>query len=454
MLDKSGALAGLRGLITAVFVSPEFVFRMEIGMGPTDAHGRRMLAPDELVYALAYALSDDGPDQALMDAAASGKLRTKADVERELRRILADDSIEKHRRLRFFQEFFGYTGAQDVFKDKGGWEQEVQYLVRDADMLVEHALKKDRDVFAELLTTDRYFVAFPNIKDPVLFEAIIAKTIESTKSGIEKSESRGKQVAPPKNGQYSRAWAYKQGYQLIPNTVHNDRGSFEMSYIKVYGIDGPTFNWTRDQPIAVPGRRAGILTHPAWLVAHSTNSDNYVVGRGHWIRENLLAGKIPAVPIDVEAQVPDEPDSTLRQRMRVTREEYCIKCHKKMDPLGFPFEIYDHYGQFREHELVGPENRKNQPKPIDASGDIIESGENGLDGPVADAIDLVHKLARSPRVRQSFVRHAFRYWMGRNEMLGDSPTMIAADQAYVNSGGSFNELLVALLSSDSFLYRK
>ena len=70
------------------------------------------------------------------------------------------------------------------------------------------------------------------------------------------------------------------------------------------------------------------------------------------------------------------------------------------------------------------------------------------------AYGLMHKLADSQRVRQSFVRHAFRYWMGRNETLGDSPTLIAADKAYVDSGGSMKALIVSLLTSDSFLYRK
>lgn len=451
-VEKSGALAALRGLITAVIVSPEFVFRMEVGMGKADQHGRRMLSSTELVYAIAYALTDDGPDESLWQAARDGKLNSKADVARQVRRILADDSIEKHRKLRFFQEFFGYTRAVDVFKDQGGWKHEAQYLVRDADLLVEHILKSDRQVFAELLTADRYFVAYPKIKDPKLFDALIRKTIEEAKNSIEKSKQRKREIKPGSKGKYSRAWAYTQGYNLIPRTVHNDRGSAEMSYIRVYGIDGNTFNWTRDQPIAVPGRRAGILTHPAWLVAHSTNFDNYVVGRGHWIRENLLAGKIPDVPIDVEAQVPDEPESTLRQRMRVTQEEKCIRCHRRMDPLGFPFEIYDHYGHFREKEMVG--TRKNQPKDIDASGAILDSGDEHLDGSIKDAIDLVHKLAKSPRVRQSFIRHAFRYWMGRNETLADSPTLIAADQAYLKHDGSFNEVIVSLLTSDSFLYRK
>ena len=52
-----------------------------------------------------------------------------------------------------------------------------------------------------------------------------------------------------------------------------------------------------------------------------------------------------------------------------------------------------------------------------------------------------------------FVRHAFRFWMGRNEPLADSPTLISADKAYRESGGSMKALIAALLTSDSFLYR-
>jgi hypothetical protein len=65
----------------------------------------------------------------------------------------------------------------------------------------------------------------------------------------------------------------------------------------------------------------------------------------------------------------------------------------------------------------------------------------------------VRKLADSDRVRQVFVRHVFRYFMGRNETLSDAATLQAADAAYVKSGGSFKELVVSLLTSDSFLKR-
>jgi hypothetical protein len=44
--------------------------------------------------------------------------------------------------------------------------------------------------------------------------------------------------------------------------------------------------------------------------------------------------------------------------------------------------------------------------------------------------------------------------MGRNEMLSDSRTLIDADRSYVESGGSFKAVIVSLLTSDSFMYRK
>ena len=94
----------------------------------------------------------------------------------------------------------------------------------------------------------------------------------------------------------------------------------------------------------------GILTHPSWLVSHSDAMDNHAILRGRWIRERLLGGAVPDVPITVDAMLPDEPKETLRHRMRVTREEYCWKCHQKMDPLGLPFEMYNHIGLYRTQE--------------------------------------------------------------------------------------------------------
>ena len=70
-----------------------------------------------------------------------------------------------------------------------------------------------------------------------------------------------------------------------------------------------------------------------------------------------------------------------------------------------------------------------------------------------DAIELIRKIADSERAEQVFVRHAFRFWMGRNETLSDAPVLQAAYRAYKDHGGSMKALLVSLLTSDAFLYR-
>ena len=39
-------------------------------------------------------------------------------------------------------------------------------------------------------------------------------------------------------------------------------------------------------------------------------------------------------------------------------------------------------------------------------------------------------------------------------MLSDSKTLIDAEQAYLSNDGSFDAVIVSLLTSDSFIYRK
>ena len=49
--------------------------------------------------------------------------------------------------------------------------------------------------------------------------------------------------------------------------------------------------------------------------------------------------------------------------------------------------------------------------------------------------------------------NVFRFFLGRNETLGDGKTLQEAHKAYVESDGSMKALVVSLLSSDSFIYR-
>jgi hypothetical protein len=239
----------------------------------------------------------------------------------------------------------------------------------------------------------------------------------------------------------------------------------------LWNIDYANWNYPVVQPAKVENRK-GMLTHPAWLIAHSLNLENDPVLRGKWIREKLLAGTIPDVPITVDAVVPEDHHKTLRQRLdKATDSEYCWNCHQRMNQLGLPFEIFDDFGRYRtaenlEHEenivKQAPKNRAvlqdSRPVyktlPVDASVVLNNSGDKNVDGKLQNAFDLADRLGASQRVRQSIIRHAFRYFMGRNEALSDSKTLIDAEKAYLSSGGSFDAVIVSILTSDSFIYRK
>ncbi len=416
-LKKFGNSKGLVQGLTPVMLHPEAVFRTECGDGKPDEHGRVMLAPIELAMALSYALTDDRPDAELIAAARAGKLATRDDVRREVNRLLTGSSAAKPRVMRFFQEYFGYTAAAEVFKDDHilktlniGSQYRPAALVADTDRLVAWVLEKDKDVLRELLTTDRSFVATADLEHWSRFQA--------------KREADAK----------------KQGVAPATHPFSGSKNKLNEHY------NLPAEKWSAaGMPFALPReQRAGILTQPAWLIAHSTNDGNHAIHRGKWVRERLLGGSIPDTPITVEAKLPDELEQPLRHRMRVTRETYCWQCHQNMDPLGLPFEMFDHVGRFRTTELG---------KPVNTSGEVVRSGDAALDGPVVNAVEMIRKLAGSERVTQVFVRHAFRYWMGRNETTADAPTLQAAYKAYVDGGGSMKLLIAALLTSDSFLYR-
>ncbi|MGF1578425.1 MAG: DUF1588 domain-containing protein [Gemmataceae bacterium] len=392
---KSGQAVASKTMLMAILMQPEVLFRFELGKGPVDELGRQRLSQREIAFAISFALSNR-IDSELLKRAHEKKLATREQVVDYLKSRLGN--LDNNPRImQFFREYFGYTQVLDVFKDqpeKG--RHEPKFLLNDIELLVGHILQKDENVLRELLTTNKVFVA--------------------SKFG-------------------------KSG-KLEP--IHNQRN--RLFYATTFGFP-PDWRWTDQQPLSVPKyQRAGILTHPAWLAAWGGNFDNHPVQRGLWVRTHLLGGTVPDVPIGVDARIPEGDHKQLGERLAmVTRKAECWRCHKKMNPLGRPFEQYDHYGRFRRFEAK---------RPVDVRGEINYTGDSKLDGTINGPIELLQKLAHSERVEQVFVRYAFRFFLGRNETLGDAKTLQDAHKAYRNNGGSFRAMTTALLSSDSFLVRK
>ena len=451
-IDKLGKKDGVVLGLSALFLDRDALFRPELAAaGQPDQYDRVMLQDWELGLAVNHALRYIKPDAELRTAIVEGRMRTRADVKREVERMLADDTVRKPRVLRFFRDYFDYDLGGYICKDakaladtgvsnRGQAHYRAMFdSTASTDRLIELILKDDRDVFRRLLTTNQvvatkadeiYFGERRTRKEEIAARKAAQEQAakEAAKTGKEPSKADKKKAAQVN---HKVTPTKLTGPEIFARVSRRSFGTGSMEPERILA------KIPEDQ-------RLGILTHPSWLVSHSDAMDNHAIRRGRWIRERLLGGGIPDVPITVDAMLPDEPDKTLRERMRVTREEYCWTCHKKMDPLGLPFEMYNHAGLYRETELE---------KPVDTTGAIIDSGDPKLDGEVANAIELIEKIAASERAEQVFVRHAFRFWMGRNETLNDAPVLQAAHRAYKENGGSMNALIVSLLTSDAFLYR-
>ena len=401
-------LAG-KTVLMAPLLSPDAILRFEIGSGAEVRPGVRMLAPREIAQAVSLSL---GPklEPGLVQAAGGGGLTTRGDVAAHVRRILDSPTIGKPRVLQFFREYFGYQRAPEVFKDNPRgvqhfyWGNMANGYVHRTDARVIAILADDRQVLERLLT------------------------------GVASYRDGGELHAPAISAASSLG-ASPLFRTLPPNSLVVEPGPVE--------------------------GRVGLLMDPSWLAGWSTNFHTDPVRRGRWIREQLLGGRVPDLPINVNAMIPDDPHRTLRQRQSVTRAEACWKCHYLMDDLGLPFEAYSHYGWAQDGEEVldleatekAKGNKMYRTVPLDTTGLVAHTGDPDLDGPVTDAPQMLRRLARSERVRQVFIRHAFRFFMGRNETPGDAPTLQEADRAYVESDGSFAAVVVSLLSSESFLHR-
>ncbi len=534
-VQSMGNQKAIERLIQTIVLRSDFVYRQEFGQGKADEHGRKKMSPRDASYAIAYALTDSSPDEILADAARDGKLETREDYRREVLRLLKnreqyyviDEAVQRLqltasitntpiRKLRFFRDFFGYPKMLPVFKDNkrfgGNYDNAKGRLVGEADRLVDHILQNDKQVFEELLGTDKFYVYHSGDNDAMTasserirkiyeyfkdlnWEEFEEADLLKHKEFLEVVQMRGVDVKNlAKKGRRNSIREFKTA--MTSFTLRFDKGQTAAAPFVSFPAHGRYNASTRtgmqlrspevakffnirldhwDYPSVQPAKvkhRKGMLTHPAWLIAHAQNTETDPVKRGKWIREKLLAGVVPNIPITVDAVIPEDPHKTMRQRLEAkTGAATCWKCHKHMNPLGVAFEMYDDFGRYREKEsLEHPENlvKKGPDKaavhvdlrdtyktlPVNPRGRLTGTGDENLDGEVENALDLVERLTKSKRVRQSMIRHAFRYFMGRNEMLSDSRTLIDADRAYVESGGSFDAVIVSLLTSDSFIYRK
>ena len=117
----------------------------------------------------------------------------------------------------------------------------------------------------------------------------------------------------------------------------------------------------------------------------------------------------------------------------------CMKCHQRMDPLGFALEAYDHVGRVRT----------NYSKRQKVSTQGRFKGQN------FDDIDGLKQILASdvrPFARNLIVRIA-EYAKGRKLVAADYPTVETIAKRAEANNFKFKDIVTAIANSDLMTHR-
>jgi hypothetical protein len=279
--------AGVGLVVKAMLVSPYFLFRSELG---TDMGGGTFkLTPYETATALAYTYWGTMPDDALFASAKSGALASKAEIEAQARRLLADPR-GRGRVASFFYEWMESARAYVATKDTGKYPA---FTKANANNAIVSAMRDEEDAF------------------------ITNVVFDSTKKWGE---------------------LFTAGY-----TFAND------ALAGYYGLPLPGSATAKKVMIPAGDQRGGLLTLGMFLVGHGRTDQSSPTQRGHMIRASMLCSDVPPPPPDVNTNVTMAPAGTTGrdQIQALTGSGVCNGCHSLMNPIGFGLERFDSTGAER-----------------------------------------------------------------------------------------------------------
>lgn len=376
LFDRASAALGhnpaLGAVIESILVAPQFLYRVEAPAAQVQGD-QVQLGPYELASRLSYFLTGSMPDELLLNAAQSGALLDRVELESQARRLM--HTAHARGRVREFH-------AQWLALDR------LAGIARDGS---------PADLNAALLESVQLFL------DEVFWS--------------ETSSVHDLYAAP----------------QLFLNAT----------LAPLYAGGVAVSDWTR---LEVPNERAGLLLQPALLALLAHPDQSAPVKRGVFVRDAILCDPVAAPPPTVNNTPPDpDPAMTTRERFAVhTADVTCAKCHTLIDPLGFGFEAYDQLGRYRTVE---------NGLSVDDSGALVDVDEVSLNGAFDSARELALRVAGSQTALECLGQQWFTFALGRSFSLGDRPSLEqAVDQARA-AGGSLQELLVALTTTDAFQWR-
>lgn len=190
-------------------------------------------------------------------------------------------------------------------------------------------------------------------------------------------------------------------------------------------------------------RRGGILTTAAVLMLQSDPPRTNIPRRGNFIAGRILGDAPPPPPPDIPplSEKGEGKKLTLREQLELHRESpLCAGCHARIDPIGFSLENYDAVGRWRTTDFG---------QPIDPSGELPDGRK--LAGPT-DLKDAI--LAQEPAFTRIVLQHLLIYALGRSLQLEDDCVIQDAAKIASERDGRFGELVVSIVQSYPFRYRR
>ena len=281
---EDGFDAGIEMALRWLLASPEFVLRVErdpVGVAPGTNYA---ISDLELASRLSFFLWSSIPDEELLDLAAARRLRDPAVLERQVRRMLAD---ERARALvtsfasqwLYLRNVPAVVPDEDRFPDVG--EGLRQAMRRETELFVESVFRADRSVL-DLLTADYTFV----------------------------NERLARHYRMPR--------IYGSHFRRVP--VANEARRGLLGHASILAVT------------SYPNRTSPVL-RGKWVLENLLGTPP--------------ALPPPDVPALEETTAGGEVLSMREATERHRANPVCASCHRLMDPPGFALEQFDAVGRFR-----------------------------------------------------------------------------------------------------------
>jgi hypothetical protein len=220
-----------------------------------------------------------------------------------------------------------------------------------------------------------------------------------------------------------------QKNRSLENLIDSDFVIINDALAKWYDIkkrQGPGFSFVK---LPAASTRGGVLTMAAPLTSHAREFGvSGPILRGVWLCERILGRRLPPPPMNVEFPNPDDFEGfeklTVKEQLKFHMENSaCYGCHRRIDPLGIPFENFDGYGRWREKNYVYKMINAKTPRKIELAKSDATSTIKGqeVDGIIGLKSLLMAK--HKDEALGAFTEFLYEYAIGRNVRVEEQAEM-------------------------------